>query len=295
MACGAASSLYGCSTKRPTSLFGRSFGALAFFLPFFGALSSSYGAFCSRSPSPPFSSKWLMTQLKRPFDSSHEQSFDQSQVLGSGLGGGEGGNSAGGGGAGASASTQKLTAKDAWSYLKEVKEEMFQDQRDKYDLFLDVIKDFKARRIDTAGVIARVKDLFKEHPKLILGFNTFLPKGYEITLNEKDEPPPKRTVEFEEAISFVNKTRKRFQNDDHVYKSFLDILNMYRKEHKGISEVYLEVAVLFVDHPDLLDEFTKFLPDTSATATATQTDKKKSYVKVEEFGGPHEDKDVLIV
>ncbi|OIT37974.1 paired amphipathic helix protein sin3-like 2 [Nicotiana attenuata] len=235
-----------------------------------------------------------MTQLKRPFDSSHEQSFDQSQVLGSGLGGGEGGNSAGGGGAGASASTQKLTAKDAWSYLKEVKEEMFQDQRDKYDLFLDVIKDFKARRIDTAGVIARVKDLFKEHPKLILGFNTFLPKGYEITLNEKDEPPPKRTVEFEEAISFVNKTRKRFQNDDHVYKSFLDILNMYRKEHKGISEVYLEVAVLFVDHPDLLDEFTKFLPDTSATATATQTDKKKSYVKVEEFGGPHEDKDVLI-
>lgn len=35
--------------------------------------------------------------------------------------------------------------------------------------------------------------------------------------------------------------QKRFQNDDHVYKSFLDILNMYRKEHKGINEVYHEV------------------------------------------------------
>ncbi|KAK6153046.1 hypothetical protein DH2020_012685 [Rehmannia glutinosa] len=126
----------------------------------------------------------------------------------------------------------------------------------------------RGESIDTAGVIGRVKELFKGHPNLILGFNTFLPKGYEITLTEEEEAPPKRTVEFEEAISFVNKIKKRFQNDDHVYKSFLDILNMYRKEHKGITEVYQEVAALFGDHPDLLDEFTRFLPDTSATVSA---------------------------
>lgn len=122
-------------------------------------------------------------------------------------------------------------------------------------------------RTDTAGVIARVKELFKGHNHLIFGFNTFLPKGYEITLDE-DEAPAKKTVEFEEAISFVNKIKvnvhfsqrvtllillipsrnwyvfppqKRFQNDEHVYKSFLDILNMYRKEHKDIGEVYSEV------------------------------------------------------
>ncbi|KAJ8546294.1 hypothetical protein K7X08_018877 [Anisodus acutangulus] len=208
--------------------------------------------------------------FKRPFGSSRGESYSQSQVTGNGLGGGVGGSSAGGGGGGASASNPKLTTTDALSYLKEVRE-MFQSQREKYDLFLDVMKDFKAQRIDTAGVIARVKDLFKGHPGLILGFNTFLPKGFEITLNDEDEAPPKKTVEFEEAISFVNKIKKRFQNDDHVYKSFLDILNMYRKEHKGINEVYHEVAVLFNDHPDLLDEFTRFLPDTSGTASAAQT------------------------
>ncbi|XP_060193680.1 paired amphipathic helix protein Sin3-like 2 isoform X1 [Lycium barbarum] len=207
---------------------------------------------------------------KRPFGTSRGESYSQSQVPGNGLGGGVGGSSAGGGGAGASASNPKLTTSDALSYLKEVKD-MFQSQREKYDLFLDVMKDFKAQRIDTAGVIARVKDLFKGHPRLILGFNTFLPKGYEITLNDEDEAPPKKTVEFDEAISFVNKIKKRFQNDDHVYKSFLDILNMYRKEHKGINEVYHEVAVLFDDHPDLLDEFARFLPDTSGTASAAQT------------------------
>lgn len=63
-------------------------------------------------------------------------------------------------------------------------------------------------RVDTSGVIQRVKDLFKGHRDLILGFNTFLPKGYEITLPPEDEQlPHKKPVEFEEAISFVNKIK----------------------------------------------------------------------------------------
>lgn len=64
-------------------------------------------------------------------------------------------------------------------------------------------------RIDTAGVIARVKELFKGHNNLIFGFNTFLPKGYEITVIEEEDAPPKRSIEFEEAISFVNKIKAR--------------------------------------------------------------------------------------
>ncbi|CAA6665487.1 unnamed protein product [Spirodela intermedia] len=159
---------------------------------------------------------------------------------------------------------QKLTTNDALAYLKDVKE-IFQDKREKYDEFLEVMKDFKAQRIDTAGVIERVKDLFRGHRNLILGFNTFLPKGYEITLPPEEEYQQKKPVEFEEAINFVNKIKTRFQNDEHVYKSFLDILNMYRKENKGIGEVYQEVAVLFHSHQDLLDEFTHFLPDQTAT------------------------------
>jgi paired amphipathic helix protein Sin3a len=51
-----------------------------------------------------------------------------------------------------------------------------------------------------------------------------------------------------------------------VYKAFLEILNMYRKEEKSISEVYDEVAALFRHHPDLLEEFTHFLPDSTPPA-----------------------------
>ena len=61
-------------------------------------------------------------------------------------------------------------------------------------------------RINTVGVIARVKELFKGHHNLILGFNTFLPKDYEITLPLEEElAPKKRLVEFDHAINYVNK------------------------------------------------------------------------------------------
>ena len=43
--------------------------------------------------------------------------------------------------------TQKLTTNDALAYLKAVKD-IFQDKRDKYDDFLEVMKDFKAQRFD---------------------------------------------------------------------------------------------------------------------------------------------------
>jgi histone deacetylase complex regulatory component SIN3 len=57
-------------------------------------------------------------------------------------------------------------------------------------------------RIDTNGVIVRVKTLFNGYPELILGFNAFLPKGYAIKLQEEKKP-----VDFVEAINFVNKIK----------------------------------------------------------------------------------------
>lgn len=47
----------------------------------------------------------------------------------------------------------------------------------------------------------------------------------------------------------------RFQGNDHVYKSFLDILNMYRKENKSITEVYQEVSYIYVLSVPLLSHY----------------------------------------
>lgn len=227
-----------------------------------------------------------------------------------------------------------LNVRDALSYLDQVKIQ-FYNQADVYNNFLDIMKDFKSQNIDTSEVIDRVSTLFKGHPNLIQGFNTFLPAGYKIecSLDPSDPNPIRVTtptgttkrpnmnathnqwalaapdaangqqdaqanqqalasahqaahqlqglqqppfgtdpnggqIEFNHAISYVNKIKTRFANQPDIYKHFLEILQTYQREQKPISEVYEQVTVLFANSPDLLDDFKQFLPDTSNQAAA---------------------------
>ncbi|XP_036702972.1 paired amphipathic helix protein Sin3b isoform X2 [Balaenoptera musculus] len=161
--------------------------------------------------------------------------------------------------------------------------------------------------IDTPGVIRRVSQLFHEHPDLIVGFNAFLPLGYRIDipkngklniqsplssqenshnhsdcaenvkqqmLYKEDKPQvplESDSVEFNNAISYVNKIKTRFLDHPEIYRSFLEILHTYQKEQlstkgrpfRGMSEeeVFTEVANLFRGQEDLLSEFGQFLPE----------------------------------
>ncbi|KAI3933803.1 hypothetical protein MKW92_038045 [Papaver armeniacum] len=121
------------------------------------------------------------------------------------------------------------------------------------------MNDFKAKKIDTLGVVARAKDLFKGHPDLILGFNTYLPEGYEIPTTTEDKLPLKKAYEFEDFVIYLNKVQARFQNEDHVFESFLGVFLDVLVKSKSIAEVYNEVTNLFHQHPDLLNEFKYFL------------------------------------
>ena len=69
----------------------------------------------------------------------------------------------------------RLSTQDALTYLREVKQR-FAHNRQVYDTFLEIMKEFKAQTIDTHGVIRKVKNLFKGNRNLIFGFNTFLPR-----------------------------------------------------------------------------------------------------------------------
>lgn len=80
---------------------------------------------------------------------------------------------------------RQLKVEDALAYLEKVKVQ-FTDQLNVYNKFLDIMKEFKAQEIDTTEVIRRVSDLFAGHKELMLGFNTFLPPGYEIRVTENE-------------------------------------------------------------------------------------------------------------
>uniref|UniRef100_G3P9I8 Paired amphipathic helix protein Sin3b n=1 Tax=Gasterosteus aculeatus TaxID=69293 RepID=G3P9I8_GASAC len=197
---------------------------------------------------------------------------------------------------------------DALSYLDQVKIR-FANDPGIYNKFLDIMKEFKSQSIDTPGVINRVSQLFHGHPDLVLGFNAFLPPGYRIevpkngvaflqspfstqvrystvdtfresqnqaTTSSVSPPAPETSpVEFDSAISYVNKIKNRFLDHPEIYRAFLEILHTYQKEqlevkesrgNRGSSgmtedEVFSKVASLFKGQEDLLAEFGQFLPD----------------------------------
>ncbi|KAI1003503.1 Paired amphipathic helix protein [Podosphaera aphanis] len=75
-------------------------------------------------------------------------------------------------------------------------------------------------------------------------------------------------VEFNHAISYVNKIKNRFQERPEIYKQFLEILQTYQRESKPIQDVYAQVTFLFNTAPDLLEDFKQFLPESAAHAKA---------------------------
>ncbi|EFH69604.1 predicted protein [Arabidopsis lyrata subsp. lyrata] len=76
-------------------------------------------------------------------------------------------------------SKPKATIDDAYAYLRTVKS-TFHNDRDKYEDFIVIMNNFKARNFTRNACIEEVKDLLKGHRDLISGFNAFLPKCLEI-------------------------------------------------------------------------------------------------------------------
>ncbi|ORY05687.1 hypothetical protein BCR34DRAFT_571812 [Clohesyomyces aquaticus] len=77
-------------------------------------------------------------------------------------------------------------------------------------------------------------------------------------------------VEFNHAISYVNKIKNRFASQPDIYKQFLEILQTYQRESKPIQDVYAQVTSLFSSAPDLLEDFKQFLPESAAQHRAQQ-------------------------
>ncbi|CAL1708555.1 unnamed protein product [Somion occarium] len=194
---------------------------------------------------------------------------------------------------------RQLNVTDALTYLDSVKVQ-FQDRPDVYNHFLDIMKDFKGQKIDTPGVIERVSNLFHGHPRLIQGFNTFLPPGYriectndalnpnfitvttpsgtttqatdgrfhlghlepELTHQQIPTPGPIQPsdVELAPALSYLQSVKACFADDPDRYHRFLALLSPGRSP-AYISDTVHIVAEIFKDHPDLMEGFYQFLPN----------------------------------
>ena len=75
--------------------------------------------------------------------------------------------------------TRRLTVQDAHKYLDKLRAE-FKFQPWVYNEFLEIMKKFKSKSVDTHGSIKLVVELFKGNRSFMLGF---LKKGGPVSLN----------------------------------------------------------------------------------------------------------------
>jgi paired amphipathic helix protein Sin3a len=164
------------------------------------------------------------------------------------------------------------------------------------DNLLLLIWDLTSCSYDIPTVMEQILKLFNGKPDLIVGFNVFLPPGYKIsyeganamqvqtptdvnkpqpssrgpetsaTMAESNGQKPKGPVEFMEAINFVNIVKSRYHSDPDVYKMFLEDLQTYQRESLPVPVVRARMEVLFQSHPDLIEEFDRFMPAQAAVS-----------------------------
>lgn len=151
---------------------------------------------------------------------------------------------------------------NALNYLYSVKVAFGATSEDYLD-FMELMKDFKAKRITIPIVTSRVKILFAEHQELLEGFNQFLPAEHKIyvPLSRKSD------FTFEEAMSYVNRVKAASPQDKGLYASFLKLLSAYRNANMSITELVGKMCTLLQDRQDLLDDFFEFLPNTELSMT----------------------------
>jgi len=71
----------------------------------------------------------------------------------------------------------QLELDDALHYIRRVKLE-FGHRPQTYNKFLEFLQNYRANRINTLDVMVRIRSLFSGHHTVLLGFNSFLPHGY---------------------------------------------------------------------------------------------------------------------
>ncbi|SJL13023.1 uncharacterized protein ARMOST_16459 [Armillaria ostoyae] len=68
---------------------------------------------------------------------------------------------------------------DTLCYLYAIRDQ-FPDKPEVYNRFLDIVRDCESKLIDFPSTVEQVALLFHQHPRLIGGFNTFVPPEYRV-------------------------------------------------------------------------------------------------------------------
>jgi len=167
-----------------------------------------------------------------------------------------------------------------------------------YEDFVSAVSQVRQPDADILTIIDRVVMLLETAPDLIYSFNAFLPRNYEIELQEyavcvkvydKYGSPttvvsPGRSaskrittvpdhstmnpsdgsmhhnIRYGQSIGYIGSVKKALAGTPKGYQKFMDILTLHHNHETGDIETVRRIVNLLEDYPHLVLGFTSFLP-----------------------------------
>ncbi|CAA2982450.1 paired amphipathic helix Sin3-like 4 [Olea europaea subsp. europaea] len=130
----------------------------------------------------------------------------------------------------------RVTMKDAIAFMDSVKTVLGA----KSDGFVNLFKDYTAKRIDAKQVISGAIPLLKGHGELVAGFNLFLPQAHEISVPLEDDAFAREMEPFlEDALKFIKIVKEQLNAEQFAY--FLNLLHEHQNMRKSFEDLYSEV------------------------------------------------------
>ncbi|XP_044019252.1 paired amphipathic helix protein Sin3a-like [Aphidius gifuensis] len=85
-----------------------------------------------------------------------------------------------------------------------------------------------------------------------VGLNTTAPSSSSNAGNQR--------LKVEDALSYLDQVKLKFNDQPQVYNDFLDIMKEFKSQSIDTPSVITRVSYLFKSHPELIDGFNPFLP-----------------------------------
>lgn len=166
----------------------------------------------------------------------------------------------------------------AVNFVAKVKKR-FSRQPEKYARFLEVLHEYEEAQMSPDFLMHTVSKLFADHPDLLKELTFFLPPQVQSDVSQHERmamggggsyfggggaaggAAPQTEPDMTLAVSFLNKVHQRFAHEREKYQYFLELLHEYERGQVAPEQVMATVNTLLADHPDLVRDFTYFLPD----------------------------------
>jgi histone deacetylase complex regulatory component SIN3 len=132
------------------------------------------------------------------------------------------------------------TQPDAVTYIKNVQERTA-NEPELFNQFLDVLRVFREEgaNANMRDIAERIVTILQTYPELVIGFNTFLPDGYEIQMNVNNPQQPYMIIEpAGDQKSAENVGKGALELDEAAVEAAVAIASAPESADTSLVEVY---------------------------------------------------------